>query len=346
MQSSDLGANFGAQRVAVCGDLIADRYLYASPRRLSREAPVMVLRHEHDSLGAGGAANVARNLAALGARVAAFGALGRDESGDGVRAALGELGVDTAGLRACDDWRTPTKTRILAAEARRFPHQVLRIDHEPDGPLAPEHRAAVVRDLAAQCDSSAALVVSDYGYGLVGEELAAEARRWAATGRVVVLDPRERIDGFEGIAALTPNVGELARFAGVDQRDLDDPARLRDAAHALRDRVGCRRLLVTRGNLGMALFGDDVDEAGAAVAAAGKREVTDVSGAGDTSASVFALALAAGLDAPEAMRLANLAAGVVVMEIGTAVCPLARLLELGEDPAGPQVAPLGEERAP
>lgn len=343
MTARAAGADFGAQRVAVCGDLIADRYLYASPQRLSREAPVMVLRHEHDSLGAGGAANVARNLAALGSRVAAFGAIGQDESGAGVRAALGEVGVDTRGLFESQAWCTPTKTRILAAEARRFPHQVLRIDREPRGPLGPEQRGEVVARLAAARASSSALVVSDYGYGVVGEELAAEARAWAAEGRVVVLDPRDCIAGFEGISAMTPNIGELARFQGVDQARLDDPTELRAVSRDLLARVGCRWLLVTRGNLGMALFGEGIDEAGLAVAAAGKREVTDVSGAGDTSASVFALALSAGSTAPEAMSLANLAAGVVVMEIGTAVCTLERLREQHDDPDAPRVTTLGEE---
>ena len=160
-----------------------------------------------------------------------------------------------------------------------------------------------------------------------------------------MLDPRERIDGFEGVAALTPNVGELARFAGVDARTLDDPAALREAADAVRARTGCRMLLVTRGNLGMALFGDGAGPAGLAVAASGDREVTDVSGAGDTSAAVFALALAAGREPGEAMRLANLAGGVVVMENGTAVCPLDRLRDLAADAGGPRVVPLGEERA-
>lgn len=340
MGAQDFGADFGARRVAVCGDLIADRYLYASPQRLSREAPVMVLRHEHETLGAGGAANVARNLAALHARVSAFGAIGVDESGSGVRSALADVGVDTQGLCESAAWRTPTKTRVLAAEARRFPHQVLRIDREPDGPLQPEQRAEVVHRLAAARITSDALVVSDYGYGMVDEELAAESRAWAASGRVVVLDPRDRIDGFDGIAAMTPNIGELARFHGVDPSGLDDPQALRRASHALLKRVGCEWLLVTRGNLGMALFGAGIDPQGVAVCAAGKREVTDVSGAGDTSASVFALSLAAGLDAPEAMRLANLAAGVVVMEIGTAVCALDRLSEQYDDADAPELMTL------
>lgn len=341
MATHDSRADFSAQRVAVCGDLIADRYVYASPQRLSREAPVMVLRYEHEQLGAGGAANVARNVAALGSEVTAFGAIGTDESGAGVRAALSAARVDTRGLRESSAWRTPTKTRVLAAEARRFPHQVLRIDREPDGPLEPELRADVITRLAAARDASDALVVSDYAYGMVGEELAAEARAWATAGRVVVLDPRNCIDGFDGITAMTPNIGELARFQALDQARLDKVSELRAAALDLLDRVGCKWLLVTRGNLGMALFGEGIGAQGLAVAAAGKREVTDVSGAGDTSAGVFALALTAGHDAPEAMRLANLAAGVVVMEIGTAVCPLERLLELQRDPESPELTELG-----
>ena len=312
--------SFEGLRVAVVGDLVADHYLRAEPRRLSREAPVMVLRHCSEETGAGGAANVARNLRALGSSVSLLGAVGRDLQGRELLRTLEAEGVELAGVRTVPGWTTPTKTRILAAEARRFPQQVLRIDREPEAPLETELRALVADELRRRQGEFDALVVSDYGYGLVGSELAGVAAELAEAAVAVVLDPREHLQGFRGIDALTPNVGELARFTGRAPDSLDRARALREAAGELLERVGSRWLLVTRGNLGMALFGEGLEESGVAVEASGCGEVTDVSGAGDSAASVFALALAAGESPERAMRLANTASGLVVMENGTAVC--------------------------
>ncbi len=317
--------DFGRFAVAVVGDLVADHYLHAEPSRLSREAPVMVLKHRSESIGAGGAANVARNLRSLGARVEVFGLVGRDGSGRELLRTLEADGAVTEGVISDPAWTTPTKTRVVAAEARRFPQQVLRIDKEPAGPVPAELAARILAKLEQRLHELDALVVSDYDYGLVGAPLAELARRFAAAGKVVVLDPRSTPEGFEGITALTPNVGELARFTGADPAGLDDVGELRRVARELWVRAGSLYLLVTRGNLGMALFGAGLPEEGVAVAASGGSEVTDVSGAGDTAASVFALALAAGAEPAEAMRLANAASGVVVMENGTAVCTRAEL---------------------
>lgn len=316
---------FGSLRVAVVGDLVADHYIFAEPTRLSREAPVMVLRHCSESIGAGGAANVARNLKALGAGVFVFGLVGRDAFGRDLLRTLEGEGVNLEGVQSQAGWCTPTKTRVLAAEARRFPQQVLRIDREPDAPASAEIQTQVAASLRARMDDLDALLVSDYEYGLVGSAVAEVAREFSAAGRIVVLDPRSCLDGFEGITAVTPNVGELASFTGTEASRLDDVKTLRGAAHALLKRVGSRYLLVTRGNLGMALFGEGIDAEGVAVAASGHGEVTDVSGAGDSAASVFALALSAGATPTDAMRLANTASGVVVMENGTAVCTRSEL---------------------
>jgi len=312
--------DFSRLRVAVAGDLVADRYLYASPRKLSREAPVLVLRHERETLGLGGAANVARNLRVLGATTELFGLAGRDASGRELMALLGEEAIGHEGVLVLPGWTTPTKTRILAAEPRRSAQQVLRIDREPSEPAPAGKRAEIAERLRSRAAEFDALVVSDYEYGLVGSELGLLAREWAAAGRTVVLDPRRTLEPFAGISALTPNVGELARFCDSEPERLDDPVRLARAARELLARCEVRWLLVTRGNLGMALFGEGVKEAGEFVAASGSEEVTDVSGAGDTSAAVFALALAAKRGAAEAMRLANAAAGVVVLEHGAAAC--------------------------
>jgi len=317
--------DFSRLCVAVAGDLVADRYLYASPRKLSREAPVLVLRHERETLGLGGAANVARNLRVLGAKTELFGLAGRDASGRELAARLDEEHIGHAGVLSVPGWVTPTKTRVLAAEPRRSAQQVLRIDREPSDAAPAARRAEIVRRMRASAAQFDALVVSDYEYGLVGEELGALAREWTAAGRTVVLDPRRALAPFRGITALTPNVGELARFTGAEPERLDDPAALARAARELLGQSAVRWLLVTRGNLGMALFGAGVPSAGLFVAASGTGEVTDVSGAGDTSAAVFALALAASRPAAESMQLANAAAGVVVLEHGAAACSRADL---------------------
>ena len=324
---------FRGLRVAVIGDLVADHYLHAEPRRLSREAPVMVLRHLSEHIGAGGAANLARNLKALGAEVSVFGQVGADANGRELLRVLEADGLDVASVRLEPSWTTPTKTRVLAAEPRRFPQQVLRIDRESKRPVEPEHRGEVAARLIERSAEFDCVLLSDYEYGLVEEELAASCAELAREGRVVVLDPRRAPERFAGITALTPNVGELARFCGVSSEALDDPRELRASALELLGRVQARYLLVTRGNLGMALFGEDLPDSGVAVEASGHGEVTDVSGAGDSAAAVFALALAAGVSAPEAMRLANTASGVVVMENGAAVCTREQLV--GALPASP-----------
>lgn len=314
-------ARFAGLRVAVVGDAVCDHDLLASPQRLSREAPVMVLRHEGERFGAGGAANVARNLAALGARVVLLGTVGRDAPGRELRSILERAGIDVTRLALEERWRTPTKTRVLAAEPRRYPHQVLRIDREPEAPLDAAARARIARELAALVGELDALVLSDYGYGALGPELGAAVGAHAAAGAPAVLDPRRDIDSFPGLAALTPNVGELAAFTGRTPEALEDPRELARAAGELVRRSRARLVLVTRGNSGMALFGRDLPPSGAAVPACGAGEVTDVCGAGDTASAVFALGLAAGLSPERAMGIANAASGVVVMESGAAVCP-------------------------
>jgi rfaE bifunctional protein kinase chain/domain len=315
--------DFSRLSVAVVGDPISDHYLVCEPRGLSREAPVMVLRQRSERFGAGGAANVARNLRALGARTALLGVLGRDARGRELRASLDEEGIDTTGVLTLEDWPTPTKTRVVAAEPRRSLQQVLRIDRDPSCAVPQAAREHVARALTGLGRAVDAVVVSDYEYGLVASEVAAAAMELERSGIPVVLDPRASLAGFEGVRALTPNVGELALFTGRRAERLGDARELAAAAAELAAKSATRYLLVTRGNLGMALF--ERGQVGIAVEASGSGEVTDVCGAGDTAAAVFALALAAGLEGPSAMELANAASGVVVMESGTAVCTARQL---------------------
>jgi rfaE bifunctional protein kinase chain/domain len=324
MLTPNVVPDFTALKVAVVGDLIADHYLYACPTRLSREAPVMVMRYLGEEIGTGGAANVARNVWSLGPGTMLLGACGRDANGREILRMLESEQIDVSGVRSVPEWTTPTKTRVLGAEPGRTMHQVLRIDREPGAPIAAEVRrgvAAAVRSLAGRID---ALLVSDYGYGLVGEELAAAALEVRQAGGIVVLDPRRTYEPFRGVTAVTPNLAELATATFRPIEAMDDQAQVLKAANEFLDRYEPELLLVTMGNRGMALFHRD-ERRGITIRAAGSESVIDVSGAGDTAASTFTLGLAAGLEGPRAMRLANAAAGVVVMEHGATVCTLSTL---------------------
>lgn len=320
--------DFSRLRVAVVGDLIADHYLYAAPRRLSREAPVMVLSWERDEVAAGGGANVARNLHALGAEVSVVGIVGEDDYGERVVELLREQGIDVGGVTPLAGWRTPTKTRILAAEPRRSLQQVLRIDREPRTLIGEAVQTEAAQRLLAMADEIDAILVADYEYGMVGDPLGHAVQQLSERGKVVVLDPRRLIPSFSGVTALTPNLSELARFSGLGSDAFDPSApenasgleSMHQAAADLIARTNCRYLLLTLGNRGMQLFGRELPPSGIPVAASGQDEVTDVCGAGDTAASVFALALASGSDPVQGMVMANAASGVVVLEHGAAVC--------------------------
>lgn len=325
MLTKNVVPDFTSLRVAVVGDLIADHYHYTEPTRLSREAPVMVLRHQDEEMRGGGAANVARNLWALGATTRLVGAVGRDSNGRDLLDMLRGEGIDVDSVETVPGWVTPTKTRIMGADPRRTMQQLLRIDREPKAPLESAVRAKIadtLRSLAGEVD---AVILSDYTYGVVGEELADAARAVKAAGATVVLDPRRNVDPFHGLTAVTPNLAELAELVGAREGDLEERAEVVAAARSLMERLSPDYLLVTLGNQGMSLFSKDLAPDGLWVEASGLGEVIDVSGAGDTAVSAFALGLAAGLEVDRAMRLSNAASGVVVMEGGTASCSLSKL---------------------
>jgi rfaE bifunctional protein kinase chain/domain len=229
--------------VAVAGDVICDRYQSCEPKSLSREAPVLVLRHIAEEIRAGGAGNVARNLRALGAKTALFGVVGRDAPGRELREALQTEQIDVDGLITAPDWITPQKTRIVAAEARRNQQQVLRIDSEPLGAAPVELRRLALSKLRERVLEFDALVLSEYDYGFVDSELAALAEEFSRRGRIIVLDPRESFEGFHGLSALTPNLGELANFAKLPSERLADPRVLEQAAAQVLERSRARWLL-------------------------------------------------------------------------------------------------------
>ena len=338
MLTPNVVPDFTALRVAVVGDLIVDHYVYARPTRLSREAPVIVMRHAGEEIGAGGAANVGRNLWALGAQTLLVGAIGRDGNGRDLLKLLAQDQLAVDAVQTVTEFTTPTKTRILGAEPGRTMNQVLRIDREPEHPLPASVRERLAEDVRSLAGRVDAILLSDYGYGAVGPEVAEAALEVKRAGAVLVLDPRRDFDLVRGATALTPNLAELAGATGRSLDEMADYPGVVTAATELLNRAEPELLLVTMGNRGMALFSDDHPE-GVRIRAAGSESVIDVSGAGDTAAATFSLALAAGLEPPRAMRLANTASGVVVMEHGTATCTLSRLRS--ELPAAPQPSVTG-----
>jgi rfaE bifunctional protein kinase chain/domain len=314
---------FPGARVGVIGDFLADLYVFGAPARLSREAPVVILRWEGETLGPGGAANSAANLLALGAKVSCVGVMGDDEAGRRLRGRFAEEGADVGGLVLSRSWSTILKTRVLAGDRHRSKQQVIRVDREPDRP-PPEGTGrallAAVRRLNPRLD---AWIVSDYGYGTVTPRLYAELRAGpGGADRVVVVDSRHRGAEFHGATALTPNEEEASESSGLP---VGSTAEVAAAGEALLRATAARNVLVTRGNQGLALFSRGEPPAFVPVSG-GDKEITDNNGAGDTVAATLALALAAGACPVDAARLANHAGGVVVMKPGAATLTREELL--------------------
>ncbi len=305
---------FGARTVVVVGDLIGDEYLFGKPARISREAPVLILRFSQREVLLGGAANATHNVHALGARVVPIGVVGRDAMGEELLALFGASGIPTDGIAVDAGRTTPVKTRIMAGGYQSTRQQVVRLDREPAGELAPTTEDALLERLGALADRADAFLVSDYGYGTVTPRVFERVRELArATGAVVSVDSRYQLPRFTGATAATPNEDELEQLTGMPaggERGVEK------AGRALLERLDARLLLVTRGSQGMALL--ERDGATTFIPIHGTDEIADVTGAGDTVIGTFTLALASGAAAVDAASLANVAGGLVVMKRGTA----------------------------
>jgi rfaE bifunctional protein kinase chain/domain len=300
---------FSKQKLVIIGDAIADKFLYGSISRVSREAPVFILRHEQTETVPGGAANCAVNLAALGSDVSLVSAVGNDQAGAELREKLKRAGVDTNALLISDNVQTTTKLRILAGQAHSSRQQVIRIDYE-DAPFTdPEVRAAIVEELERRSAEAGAVIVSDYNYGVVDESAVEVLRKISAP---VLVDSRFRLESFIGFTAATPNEDEVENLL---RHPIISDQLAADAA-ALKNRLGYQALLVTRGGNGMMLLEGDTPPLH--ITAVGAQQPVDVTGAGDTVIATFALGLATGASFSDAARLANYAGGLVVMKRGTA----------------------------
>jgi rfaE bifunctional protein kinase chain/domain len=304
-----------SQPVAMLVDLVADLFITGTPKRISREAPVLILSYQGERLIPGGGANAVANVAALGGRPLPLGVVGDDENGRRLVAALAERGVATDGILVRTGYRTPTKVRILGGGKHSIKQQIVRYDIEDSLTLSGDdrdHFATALDRWRAEGPVPVA-ILSDYGYGAVEPDLLPRLRGALGPEAVVVCDSRYRLGDFRGLDGATPNEEEAeALFGGSFD---DDPERLEEGGRQLRDRLGARFLLITRGSRGMSLFEDG---GSVHVPVHGTDQVADVTGAGDTVIGTFALALAAGATPLEAVLLANYAGGVVVMKMGTA----------------------------
>ena len=312
---------FGNGTIAVVGDLIVDEYLSGKPNRISREAPVLILRFTGREVRLGGAANAAHNVHALGARVIPLGVIGPDGAGDELLGLFRAAGMRTDGIVAEAGRGTPVKTRIMAGGYRSTRQQVVRLDREPAGEIAPETEAALLERLTALAARADAIIVSDYGYGTVTPRVFEHARDLARHSRAVItVDSRYDLPRFSGVTAVTPNEVELEQLSGVP---VDDDRSVEKAGRQLLERLNARMLLVTRGSQGMALL--ERDGGTSFIGIHGTDEIADVTGAGDTVISAFTVALATGVAALDAAHLANVAGGLVVMKRGTATVSRAEL---------------------
>jgi rfaE bifunctional protein kinase chain/domain len=304
---------FGRTEVVVAGDLVADEYVYGETDRISREAPVLIVRYESSELKAGAAGNAAVNLAALGVRVRALGAVGDDALGTALLDELEGAGVDAGAVRRVRGRATEAKTRILAGGRSTRRQQMLRLDRAPAGPLPGAEVRRMAKDLERLGRRAGGVLASDYGSGTLGPEVLDALRRVRRSGVPVCADSRYGLRSFTGLTMAKPNEVELEAASGMS---LSGPGGFERAARALRRRLDCEVLLVTRGRNGMAVFRRD----GAPVhlPAHGTQEAVDVTGAGDTVAATFTAALAAGGDPVAAARLANVAGALVVRKPGTA----------------------------
>ena len=319
---AEIVSAFPQKRVLVIGDTIADRFVYGEISRVSREAPVFILRHEHTETTPGGAANCAANLAALGAKVALISIVGDDEPGRVLLDKLEAAGIDCDGIVVSSERTTTTKMRVLAGQVHSTRQQVIRIDFDGEPAIASDEREHLRQRLGEEIEKADAIIISDYNYGVVDALMAAMARDAAnQRGIPVFIDSRFRLSEFPRFTSATPNEDEIAQLSG---KTLTNDLELETVGAKLREQLEYRSLLVTRGGRGMVLF--EADTKPLHIDAVGSRQPLDVTGAGDTVIATYALAIASGASFADAARLANFAGGIVVMKRGTATVSARELI--------------------
>jgi rfaE bifunctional protein kinase chain/domain len=309
--------------VTVVGDLVADEFIYGEISRVSREAPVLILKHRERTVVPGGGANAISNLADLGVNVLPVGVVGDDEAGRLLIKAFRHKHVALTGVQKDKTYTTVTKTRILAGMTHTARQQVVRVDREPEMEPTPHLKRELILAARQYARVSDAMLISDYGYGAASPAILNAIRERGRLDRVpVVLDSRYRMLQYSGVAAATPNEPEVEAALGT--RIGNDWQRLCVAGEEILSRMKLQSLVITRGRDGMVAFSGKhkpID-----IPIFGSDQVADVTGAGDTVIATFTAAFAAGASTEEAALLANYAGGLVVMKRGTATVSQRELL--------------------
>ncbi len=322
---ADYVERFGSRTIVLLGDFVADEFQFGEISRVSREAPVLILRHSHTHLVPGGGANAANNFAALGARILPVTVVGDDAAGAALREHFAAMRVDVSGVFSAKGWTTPTKTRFLAGWAHTAGQQVLRVDREPATPLPLAIRSKLENALAKKLKKADALAVSDYGFGVATPALVRRARAQRKSKFTITLDARHNLHAYakSQVSSATPNEAEVeALHHATIGANL---AELQRCAQSTRSTMNLQSLLVTRGRDGMALF--ESENRATHIPIHGAAQAVDVTGAGDTVLAAYTLALASGAPPLEAAHIANIAGGLVVMKRGTATISRRELLD-------------------
>src|SRR6266446_5322072 len=307
--------SFPRVSVAVLADLVADEFIFGEIARVSREAPVLILKHRERTVVPGAGANAIYNLADLGVNVLPIGVVGDDEPGRLLLKAFRQKHIPISGIMKLKGRSTVTKTRILAGQTHSSRQQVVRVDREPENGLDAHTTRELILATTQYAKAADALLVSDYGYGAATPQILNAVRaKNSLNGVAVTLDSRYRMLEYSGITAATPNEPEVEEALNV--KIGTDTERLYAAGKTILQKMKMDSLIITRGRHGMVSFerGNKPVE----IPIHGTEDVADVTGAGDTVIATFTAALAAGADTEDAARIANCAGGIVVMKRGTA----------------------------
>lgn len=307
--SKIIKTTFPQKRIVIVGDLVADQFLRGTIARVSREAPVFILRHDETETFGGGAANAAVNVASLDAEAVLIGLVGEDLNGKTLIEKLKESKVNCNFIVSSENFQTTTKVRVLAGQHYAARQQVIRIDYENKNEIPFETIEKLKQNLLAAAENADAIIISDYDYGVANAVIFETARKISNETQIPLsIDSRFRLNEFSGATTATPNQDEVEQILGKNFTDED--------CRKLCEKLGFESLLVTCGNKGMLLF--EKEKTPLQIEAVGSKEPVDVTGAGDTVIAVYALGLASNLNFEESANLANHAGGIVVMKKGTA----------------------------
>jgi rfaE bifunctional protein kinase chain/domain len=306
---------FPQQKILIIGDLIADEFVYGKISRVSREAPVLILRFLGNEILPGGGANSANNIASLGAFAIPLGIVGQDEIGKKLLHSMKQSNIDISHIIQNEHYITPIKTRYLAGGIHSAKQQVLRIDRYKNVPQNKKLRAFILEKAKKLISEVDGILISDYGLGLVEPSFYQAIREEANKQNIILtVDSRYNLMQFSGATAITPNEPEVEQALNIKLNDRKDL--LTQAGATLMERLNTEAVVITRGSNGMVLF--EKEKKPEFISIYGSDEISDVTGAGDTVISIFTLALTAKTSFYEAARLANYAGGLVVMKRGTA----------------------------